>query len=132
MTIFFCHNCQQKRYCQVTNTASSKVIVIIICWITAKRPNCVSYLYLRRLKVSVASNGTFKGLSALINYIKSCFSQKWEIVRPGAVSPLRHVPDSIPRPPYVPNKKGNLRAWNGDGRPTQPEVTHFLLKPLVW
>ena len=56
----------------------------------------------------------------------NCFSQKWEIVRPGAVSPLRHVPDSIPRPPYVPSKKGNLLARDGDGRPTQPEVTLFL------
>ena len=63
--------------------------------------------------------GNERFLGPQMELTNSCFSQKWEIVRPGAVSPLRHVPDSIPRPPY-------LLARNGDGRPTQPEVTLFL------
>ena len=70
--------------------------------------------------------GNERFLGPQMELTNSCFSQKWEIVRPGAVSPLRHLPDSIPRPPYVPNKKGNLFARNGDGRPSQPEVILFL------
>ena len=79
-------------------------------------------------------NVSFEKRRSFINRKLHIIFQKWEVVMPGKVSPLKKVPDSIPRPPYIPVQGGGLfqsNKWKDSGPPSQPEVWCIFITILT-